>query len=392
MSRKLVSMLIPNYRSVHRDMVYLVLACVILISSCGGEATSKKSLESKSDQVQTRLANEKVKLTEKWAFTFKEADWLSSPILSSNGTILFAKSGGYLFAVTPEGKQIFKLERELPFVDMAISKDDTIYFGTESGQFFAIDTNGKTKWLHDTGNSTNILPAVSNDGTVYYGDEGGNIYALSAVGKLKWSVTTTDYTILELAACGSDGTVYLGDADGGFYALNANGQWLWKKQVSVPPLPIDAIPRLAIGNDDTIYFGCVDGSLCALSSNGDVLWSFKTNAQIVSSPTLGRNGELLISGGQKVFAVAADGSKLWEFKTEAGEYLSRPVVDKDGIVYVISTNQDMVGRLYAIGANGRLSQSIETDAFPMSTPIIDDEKATLYMLSLKGKLYAISIR
>jgi outer membrane protein assembly factor BamB len=350
-----------------------------LLSKNGAEANAATSTTSKVGQV---------KFSQKWVFKFNETDYLCPPVVGNDGTVFFAKDGGYFFTVNSKGKQVAKVQRDIPFTGMALGNNNTAYFCTESGYLYAVDARGKTKWQAGDGDSANLFPAIAKDGTIYYGDEGGDIFALKSNGKVKWKVPTTYYTLLSMATIGKSGTIYFGDADGGFYALQPNGKMKWKRNLKVRPLPIDYSPRLVADKDDNLYFSCYDG-LCALNSDGSIKWQFKISEQFCASPAIGKDGMILVASGKKLYAITRLGSKLWECNLGKDEFSSTPVVDKDGVVYVLTLNKSLTGTLFAVKPDGKVAATLKTDAFAIATPAID-KNGTLYMLSLKGKLYAIN--
>jgi len=60
-------------------------------------------------------------------------------------------------------------------------KDGAAYFGAFDHKFYAIDKNGKLKWSYETGNKiTEASPAIGSDGTIYFTSEDGYIYAINS--------------------------------------------------------------------------------------------------------------------------------------------------------------------------------------------------------------------
>jgi outer membrane protein assembly factor BamB len=76
-----------------------------------------------------------------------------------------------------------------------VVKDDTIYFGSTDGNFYALDiATGYMRWVFKTSGSINSVPYADEE-RVYFGSNDGTAYALwREDGRLAWSFFT-DHTI-----------------------------------------------------------------------------------------------------------------------------------------------------------------------------------------------------
>jgi outer membrane protein assembly factor BamB len=76
----------------------------------------------------------------------------------------------------------FKLQldgRILQSFNPPVVKDDTIYFGSADGNFYALDIeSGYMRWVFKTGAAINSVPYVDGE-QVYFGSEDGKTYAVS---------------------------------------------------------------------------------------------------------------------------------------------------------------------------------------------------------------------
>src|SRR5438093_3959750 len=98
------------------------------------------------------------------------------------------------------------------FSSPAVGGDQTIYFGSGNGEFYALSPAGKKKWSFQTGAEIQSSPAIGRDGTIYFGSVDGKLYALNPEGTKKWDFST-GCDILSSPAFGSDDTIYLGSSD-----------------------------------------------------------------------------------------------------------------------------------------------------------------------------------
>jgi outer membrane protein assembly factor BamB len=97
----------------------------------------------------------------------------------------------------------------------ALAKDGTIYFGGggeyqgSGGYFFAVHPDGSLKWKYFAG-CDQTAPTIAGDGTIYFGSDGcGAIHALKPNGADKWAY----YNLFDYAR-----TAPVIDADGNLYA------------------------------------------------------------------------------------------------------------------------------------------------------------------------------
>jgi outer membrane protein assembly factor BamB len=111
----------------------------------------------------------------------------------------------------------------------AITPDGIIYIGTSQGKVLAIDSKTqKTKWTYQTGKNPEQkgvdygLPSfvmADKDGTSYFGSVDYKFYALDKDGKAKWIYETGGKITEASPAIGADGTIYFSSEDGYVYAI-----------------------------------------------------------------------------------------------------------------------------------------------------------------------------
>src|SRR2546423_9956968 len=115
-----------------------------------------------------------------------------SAALAQDGTIYVGGPAG-LYAVTNNGytasnKWIFSAGGALRG-SASIGIDGAIYFGTASGRFYALNSDGSIRWVHDFQSIGMSSAAIGLDGTVYVPAAGpfASLYALTSSGSNKWS-------------------------------------------------------------------------------------------------------------------------------------------------------------------------------------------------------------
>ncbi|MDR0444065.1 MAG: PQQ-binding-like beta-propeller repeat protein [Treponema sp.] len=100
---------------------------------------------------------------------------------------------------------------------------NTIYFGSEDGNFYALDAeSGYMRWIFRSGAEINSIPYVDNS-QAYFGSKDGKLYALSREnGTELWNFPTYSQINSQVERY-KDYIVFVGDADA-IYFLSPEGQ------------------------------------------------------------------------------------------------------------------------------------------------------------------------
>jgi outer membrane protein assembly factor BamB len=238
------------------------------------------------------------------------------------------------------------------FSSPAVGVDQTIYFGSANGEFYALTPAGTRKWSFQTGAEIQSSPAIGPDGTIYFGSVDGKLYALNPDGTRKWDFAT-GWDILSSPAIGSDGTIYIGSRDKSVYAVNPDGTQKWSFPTGGY---VDSSPVLGV--DGTIYVGSFDWNLYALNPDGSEKWRYTYGAGpgggSGAGVAIGLDGTLYVTMGvepRKLYALRPDGTRIWEFAFGSPvvlSYASAPVIGADGTIYAAANDH----RLYAVNADG----------------------------------------
>ena len=203
------------------------------------------------------------------AWTFPAADGVvSSPTISANGTVYVGAGWHFLgaddhnlYALNPDGS----LKWSYPgtdgfFASAALGSNDTVYISSLDGYLYAIQDMGghaELKWRTYLGHVFSLSsPAVGDDGTVYVGSPSFEFFAVDpADGSIKWSAST-GWCIISSPAIGDDGIIYVGSKDHHLYAFDdALEGYVWRFPTGTfyDGHLVDSSP--AIGADGTIYVG-----------------------------------------------------------------------------------------------------------------------------------------
>ena len=128
------------------------------------------------------------------------------------------------------------------FSSPAIGANGTIYVGSEDGNLYAVNPNGKQKWVVATAKFVESSPAIGADGTIYIGSNDGSLYAENPDGTQKWAFITDGGIDFSSPAVGADGTIYIGSEDGNLYAVNPDA----RRSGRLQPSPV-LLPRRRLG-------------------------------------------------------------------------------------------------------------------------------------------------
>ncbi|MBN2373881.1 PQQ-like beta-propeller repeat protein [bacterium] len=328
----------------------------------------------------------------------------SSPAIGKNGVIYLAsdmQTDNIVFALNQDGMVQWTYNIKIGVMGSivsspAVSSEGTIFIGSGDFNLYALNPDGTLKWTYPTESWIASSPVISDEGDIYFGS-GYKVYGLYSGGSLKWGYETGGI-IHSSPAIGSDGTIYIGSCDGKLYALNhEDGSLCWAY-----PAGDKILSSPAVGADGTIYFGNggygLSGRLYALYPDGSLKWSYQTGGNVYSSPAVASDGTIYAGNsnadsayganqGNQVFAVnPGDGSVKWAYPVGDGDensIFSSPAIGSDGTVYIGCDN----GKVYALTSDGGLKWSYQTQGEVSSSPAIGSD-GTVYIGSCDGKIYA----
>jgi outer membrane protein assembly factor BamB len=322
---------------------------------------------------------------------------------------------------------------------VALANDGTIYFGVIDGRLFAMNPDGKLKWIakvqaytdeYEIVNAvSNSTPTIGPDGTIYintlgyymknYSDQHdfGILWAINPDGSEKWRYLAGNLSIKEKnvtdtwlrgsAALGHDGTIYIATEGGTLHAVNPDGTVKWKFNAAGKKgwsRGLEGGPA-AVGHDGTIYYhaggefslhemGSRETWLFAINPDGSYKWDFQLLKGKVFfgeyTPTIGPDGKIYTNNGDgyvdMFYAINPDGTKAWEFHTGANTG-SSAVIAKDGTIYIAGSSYISSAhriKIYALNPDGTEKWRFPKDGAPdkfgfaISTPVIGADNNIYY--------------
>jgi len=335
---------------------------------------------------------------------------LNSPVIGLNGNLLIGTRAwnswdrleNYFYCADSAGNIIWTYETNSFLANNsapAVAADGTIFFGSQSGAFYALDQNGNLKWKFQSSlnlyQTNNILDKEGN----IYTTSTDSLFCLTSEGEIKYSLGFGGITghpafspegnVLYLQTAlqeNSQWILYL-------IAINLEGEIIWEKsffRLTKATIMID--------NEGNIYVkGAEDNSsgyaLICLEPNGNVRWRYKVGGTgSFGSPTIDKDGNISFysaymvdgKGQYGITSLDYEGNFRWFYHMEETgppyyiyeEIQHGLVCDADGTIYAGST---WGYNLYAISKDGELLWKIPLDGmYADSSPVIGRD-GTLYV-------------
>lgn len=290
----------------------------------------------------------------------------------------------------PDPNLFYVVPKSAPVVS-----DDKIYFGTDSGYFFALDTqSGKEIWKYKVpfgvqGKLIFSSPAIYRD-LVFFGAYDGNLYALDKnTGQRRWVFMEADWIGSSPCVAEDLGMVFIGleyglfKKRGGVSGIDAEtGKKIWefRSEELTHGSPAYSKKFCVVG------CGSNDGIFSALDArNGKLLWKFQTEGPIKYAPSF--------SDEQGVVVVLGHGETVYVLKTKTGEVVSQYKMGFGGYSTplivgnkVICTSFDKCVHCFDI-YTGKLIWKYDTGARCFATPVMIDGK--IYVGSNNARLFEI---
>jgi outer membrane protein assembly factor BamB len=325
---------------------------------------------------------------------------LSAPAIGSDGTIYVGSNSTRFYAVNPDGTEKWQVNRSGAWYSPTLTSTGRIYVGTGAteNRLFAIrddGTFGNILWSFPTFGPVTTKPAVgtvgASDGIVYFGSDDGTFRAVNSSGTLVWAFTPLGLPAQPFrsspAISQGGGTVYFGSNNGNFYARNAGtGAIVWTPTVAGAGAYLSSP---VVGPSGTVYVGNDNGRVYAFNgSTGTEIWNFDTGAPVRSSPALSSDGTRVYIGSENniLFALnAASGAEIWRFTGASGDIDSGIQIDANGHIYFGSDDDNV----YALYPDGTLKWSFTTGGNVEVRPAVKGD-GTVYAGSSDGHLYSIN--
>ena len=226
----------------------------------------------------------------------------SSPAIGPDGTIHVA-AGRHVYAADPQGeiRWTYEISPRTFLSSPAVTSDGTIYVGGEDGALHAINGDGSPRWTFQTGDRIRAPPSIGADGTIYVSSYDGLLYAVDPDGSERWSVVVMrpppgyeglSANVDSPASVGPDGAIYV--LSRGLFAINPDGSIRWHYHTGTSGFRTTPI----LGADGSVYVGS-GPRVTALDAQGRLLWDYhpgghvRSGVWVLASPAIGVDGTII---------------------------------------------------------------------------------------------------
>ena len=249
-----------------------------------------------------------------WGFPSSKP-FTGAPIVDNEGIIYAGSQDNHLYAIFPDGSHIPKwtFQGKRDVTTPMLGTDGKIYT-TYAGQVVAVSKSGSQSSAFQARGAIIGTPAQAHDGTIYFGSDDGRIYAIDSgtgTNTVRW-IYNVGQALSSAPTLGVVGQIYIASESGRLLCLNTNGALRWRASTRGP-----VHAALSIGADGTIFAGCDDQRLYAVSAEGQIRWTYKTKGTIRSSPAIDSEGTVYFGSSDKnIYALYddapdADGENVW---------------------------------------------------------------------------------
>ena len=218
---------------------------------------------------------------EKWDLDLESAT-NSSPVVHSNRLYIGCEDG--LKAININNHEIV-WDYDCDSVESTpVFYDDVIYFGSDDGHLYGLDSDGKVKMNIKLEGELKSSPIVVND-SIYIGSTNSKIYSIGTDKDKNWEFTTGDEILSSPSYVNK--TVIVGSSDGNVYCLNeSNGNLKWKVDLNDKVISSPTIDE----HDSSVYIGSDEGNLTCLDiRDGTIKWSHPTGDKVQTTAALKDN-------------------------------------------------------------------------------------------------------
>ncbi|MFC7214260.1 PQQ-binding-like beta-propeller repeat protein [Saliphagus sp. GCM10025334] len=244
---------------------------------------------------------------------------------------------------------------------------DGIYVGTTGGDLYALDFQGRRRWVYETNASTTLTPAVGDH--VYCSLEDALLALETETGDPAWTreasgLYTTPPTL-------TGGLLLVGDAQGITAIRAETDEEIWTADLEAPPVGAIAV------DDERAYVAVQDESVAAMDrDSGEEVWRAPADGVVVGGPTLADNRAYVADESGTVLALDAETGQTWFTYKIDGAFASAPTVLEGGDTLFVAADDDTLHVTDTTFGNRKLrgllfsKPGLPLDDVPATDPIV----------------------
>ncbi|MCA9742433.1 MAG: PQQ-binding-like beta-propeller repeat protein [Deferribacteres bacterium] len=215
----------------------------------------------------------------------------SEPVVADTSVYMVARFKHVDRYSLQTGKRIWRFETESQAHAAPTLSDRELFFGTDSGELYALDRHTGAKIWHRELSSPIFASPVVDDNLVFVSAQDSTIRAFTrADGKPAWQIKAQarGWRTPALAA----NVLVVATGDGIIRGIEKQtGKKIWRHEA---PSGIGTSPLIVGG---VVYFGCLDKNVYALDvSSGKLLWQAELRGRVRTNPIA--IGDFLIVGSE----------------------------------------------------------------------------------------------
>lgn len=357
-----------QFGSTYHKYAISIFICFTLIFGEVLSQSNKEWTNFRGDPSLSGYSNSRLKLPLDLKWTFQTDDDIVGGPIIANGSIFVSTTGGFVYAISLEGKLVWKFETDNSIEAPALYLNGKIYIGNLSGILYALDAKtGKLVWTYEAENQIMGSANYFYQNNKFYLVVGSYDYYLHCIeaenGKPVWKYEADNF--INGAAAVHQNIAMFGGCDGFLHMVNLE-TGLSKNQLEVATY----IAGSVAASGDLAFTGDYDGMFtCIDLKNEKIKWQWNnpsSNLPILGSPSI--DSKRVVIGGQdkhmRCFS-KTDGTLLWSYNA-GGRIDASPVIAKN---MVISATMD--GMLYILNLyNGEELWSYEIGSAIAHNPAV----------------------
>jgi len=280
---------------------------------------------------------------------------------SDEDTLYVATLGGDLIALArTDGTRRWTVKLgDRAYAAPFVHDDGTIWVGSDAKKMFAISPKGEVVHRLDLEGEADTSALALPDGNIVFA-AGNQVLAVRRGGDVAWRFAAKSKVFTAPALSGT--RVVFGSQDDAVYALEASsGALAWRV-----PLGADVDGAPVIADDGSIYVGTDRSEVVLLAPDGGTLWAADAGGYVRGGLSLARNGDVLAGTygpAPRVLRVSPEGVVRGSFGvqgTGAKEFgiHGAPLEDDDGALY-FGAQDDAA---YALDPDGKVRWRFPTGA------------------------------